>query len=214
MEKETLIIIADDHAIFRQGLRMIINRMNNLRVIGEAQNGKELLQLLNKQLPDIVLMDIRMPILNGIETTIKAIKKYPKLKIAALTSSGEEENLQAMTQAGAIGFLLKNIERDDLEKALQLFAQDQNYYSPELLPYFTNRYFGTLQEKSDLHITRREKEVLEHLAQGLDNNEIADKLFISTRTVEGYKTSLISKTGSKNIVDLLIYAIKNDLVKI
>ena len=214
MEKETLIIIADDHAIFRQGLSMIINRMNNLKVIGEAQNGNELLQLLNKQLPDIVLMDIRMPILNGIETTIKAIKKYPKLKIAALTSSGDEENLQAMIQAGAIGFLLKNIERDDLEKALNCFSTNQNYYSSELLPYFTNKYFGTVVEESNVHITRREKEILEQIALGFSNHEIADKLNISQRTVEGHKTNLIQKTGSSNIINLLIFAIKNKLVQI
>ncbi len=214
MIKETLIIIADDHAIFRQGLKIVINRMNNFKVVGEAQNGIELLQLLNNQVPDLVLMDIRMPIMNGIETTIKALKKHPKLKIAALSSSDEEENLQAMINAGAIGFLLKNIERDDLEKALQLFAQNQNYYSPELLPYFTNKFFGEIVEESEIHITKREKEVLEQIALGINNNDIANNLCISPRTVEGYKTTLIAKTGSKNIVDLLIFAIKNNLVRI
>ncbi len=214
MIKETLIIIADDHAIFRQGLKIVINRMNNFKVVGEAQNGIELLQLLNNQVPDLVLMDIRMPIMNGIETTIKALKKHPKLKIAALSSSDEEENLQAMINAGAIGFLLKNIERDDLEKALQLFAQNQNYYSPELLPYFTNKFFGEIVEESEIHITKREKEVLKQIALGINNNDIANNLCISPRTVEGYKTTLIAKTGSKNIVDLLIFAIKNNLVRI
>ena len=214
MKKETTIIIVDDYAIFRQGLAMVINRLGDYKVIGEAENGQELLNLLNNKVPDIVLMDIRMPIMNGFETTSKAIEQYPKLKIAALTSSGEEDDLQAMINAGAIGFLLKSIGREELEIALKSFVENKNYYSSELLPYFTNKYFGKNVEESDIHITRREKEVLEQIALGLNNFEIAEILNISQRTVEGHKANLIQKTGSTNVVKLLLFAIKNKLVQI
>ncbi len=214
MKSKISIVLVDDHAIFRQGLAMVINRMEGFTVTGEAGNGKEFLHLLNRIIPDIVLMDIRMPVMDGIEATKKALEKYPKLKIAALSSNDDEESLQTMIKAGAAGFLIKSIERDALETALITLANNQNYYSPELLPYFTNRYLGTVAEESDIHITHREKEVLEQIALGLNTNEIAKKLCISPRTVEGHKANLIEKTGSKNIVNLLIFAIKNRLVDI
>ena len=140
MIEKNSIIIVDDHAIFRQGLTMVINRMDKFKVIGQAENGNVFLGLLEKTIPDIVLMDIRMPGLTGIETTKKAIEKYPGLKIAALTMSGEERDLQAMINAGALGFLLKSIERNDLEVALNHYSKGNNYYSSELLPFFTNKY--------------------------------------------------------------------------
>jgi DNA-binding NarL/FixJ family response regulator len=213
-EQKNKVVIVDDHAIFRQGLVMVINRMNNFKVIGESENGKEFLELLKKTIPDIILMDIRMPVMTGIEATQKAIEKYPGLTIAALSMSGEEKDLQAMINAGALGFLLKSIEKEELEMALNHYAKDKNYYSPELLPYFTNKFLGNNNEESNIKITLREKEVLELIALGLSNTEIAEKLFISQRTVDGHKANLISKTGSKNIVNLLIFAIKNKLVQI
>ncbi|MCD4746268.1 MAG: response regulator transcription factor [Bacteroidales bacterium] len=208
------VVIVDDHAIFRQGLAMVINRMNNFEVIGESENGKDLLELLKKTIPDIILMDIRMPVMSGIKATQQAIEKYPDLTIAALSMSGEEKDLQAMINAGALGFLLKSIEKEELEIALNHYVKGKNYYSSELLPYFTNKYLGNNDEESNIRITRREKEVLELIALGLSNTEIAEKLFISQRTVDGHKANLISKTGSKNIVNLLIFAIKNKLVQI
>ncbi|RLD58000.1 MAG: DNA-binding response regulator [Bacteroidetes bacterium] len=214
MTEKTSIILVDDHTIFRQGLAMVINRLEGFKVIAQAENGKEFLNLLNDFTPGIVLMDIRMQEMNGIEATKKAIAQYPDLKIAALTMSGEEKDLQAMINAGALGFLLKSIERDELEIALNHYVKGKNYYSSELMPFFTNKYFGNHENDPDINLTRREKEVLEQIALGLSNTEIAEKLFISQRTVDGHKANLISKTGSKNIVNLLIFAIKNKLVEI
>ena len=118
--KEKSIIIVDDHTLFRQGLATIINRMQGFSVIAEAGDGKEFLELLNLHHPDLVLMDIRMPVMNGMEAVKNALQRYPDLRIAALSSSDDEDNLQAMLQAGAVVFLTKNIDRDNLENALHL----------------------------------------------------------------------------------------------
>lgn len=208
------IIIVEDHAIFRKGLAMVISRMENFKVVAQAESGSEFLDILENTTADIVLMDIRMPGMSGIETTKKAIAKYPKLKIAALTMSGEEKDMQAMINAGALGFLLKSIESHELEIALTNYTKGKNYYSSELLHFFTKKYFNNTDENNGINLTHREKEVLEQIALGLSNTEIAEKLFISKRTVDGHKANLIAKTGSKNIVDLLIFAIKNKLVQI
>jgi DNA-binding NarL/FixJ family response regulator len=128
---------------------------------------------------------------------------------------GEEEYLQKMINAGAVGFLLKNSSIEEIERAIELVKAGKNCYSNELLGYFTNKYISKKpDDTSTVKLTRRELEVLGLVAQGLSNQEIADKLFISKRTVDGHKANLIQKTGSKNIVDLLIYSIRNGIIKI
>jgi len=209
------VIVVDDHELFRQGVVMVINKMDNSKVVGEASDGKAFLRLLNSIKPDIVFMDIRMPEMNGVDATTEAIARYPELKIIALSMFGEEEYLQKMINAGAVGFLLKNSSIDEIERAISTVMEGKNCYSNELLGYFTNKYISKKpDDTSNIKLTRRELEVLALVAQGMSNQDIADKLFISKRTVDGHKANLIQKTGSKNIVDLLIYAIKNEIVKI
>ena len=215
MYKTIKVIVVDDHELFRQGVVMVINRMESTKVIGEASNGKEFLRLLNSDVPDVVFMDIKMPELNGVDATIEAIKRYPNLKIIALSMFGEEEYLQKMINAGAVGFLLKNSSIQEIENAIKQVMDGKNCYSNELLGYFTNKYISKKNnDDSDFKLTRRELEVLELVAKGLSNQEIADKLFISKRTVDGHKANLIQKTGSKNIVDLLIYSLKSGIIEI
>jgi DNA-binding NarL/FixJ family response regulator len=215
MNEQIKVIVVDDHELFRQGVVMVINKMDNSKVVGEASDGKAFLRLLNSIKPDIVFMDIRMPEMNGVDATIEAIARYPELKIIALSMFGEEEYLQKMINAGAVGFLLKNSSIDEIERAINTVMEGKNCYSNELLGYFTNKYISKKpDDTSKIKLTRRELEVLALVAQGMSNQDIADKLFISKRTVDGHKANLIQKTGSKNIVDLLIYAIKNEIVKI
>ena len=209
------VIIVDDHEIFRNGLQTILKRIENIKLIASASNGSEFLELLKKEVPDIVLMDIKMPIIDGVDATRRALAFYPEIKIVALSMFGDEEYLQQMIQAGAKGFLLKNITRKELSHAIHVVFSGGNYYSEELLSYFTKKYIQEIPpEQDDLQITKREVEVLQLVAEGLSNQEIADQLFISKRTVDGHKNNLIVKTGSKNMVDLLVYSIKNGLVKI
>ena len=213
MTKCIEVIIVDDHEIFRKGLVMVINKLKNTKVVAEAKNGEEFLQLIEKINPDIVFMDIEMPVMNGIEATKAALTKYPQMKIVALSMFGEEEYLQLMVDAGVRGFLLKNISKDDLYRAIQLISDGKNYYSEELLSFFTRKYIqpAKQQEQADANLTKRELEVLQLIAEGLTDAEIGEKLFISQRTVNGHRASLISKTGSRNTVNLLTYAIRNGL---
>jgi DNA-binding NarL/FixJ family response regulator len=214
MEQKLNIIIVDDHEFFRSGLKMVINRLKYARVIGEAANGKEFLNLLGEKEPDIVLIDIQMPVMNGIEATRLAMEEYPDLKIVALTMFDDEEYVQSMIDAGARGFLLKNITREVLDQALQAIQSGNNYYSPELWGFFTRKVVSEPRSDEDVQLTRREKEILQLICDGLSNKEIADRLFISERTVIGHKSNLLSKTNTKSSVGLLSYAIKNRLVEI
>ena len=213
METKIKVFVVDDHELFRNGVIMVLNRIENTVVVGEAADGEEFLAKLNSIKPDIVFMDIKMPKMNGIDATIEALRRYPELKVIALTMFGEEEYLQKMINAGGYGFLLKNSSIDEIERAVNLVSQGKNCYSDELLSYFTEKYIKKASlEEEDVRLTRRELEVLDLVAKGFSNQEIADKLFISRRTVDGHKANLIQKTGSKNIVDLLVYATKKGLV--
>lgn len=214
MEANLRVMIVDDHEIFRKGLAMVINKSKNAKVVAEAGNGQEFLDIIEKEKIDLVFMDIEMPVMNGIEATRTALQKYPEMKIVALSMFGEEEYLQQMVDAGVKGFLLKNIGKDDLYRAMQLISEGKNYFSEELLQFFTRKYIQPPKhETSDVNLTKRELEILQLIAEGYTDSEIADKLFISQRTVNGHRASLIAKTGSRNTVNLLTYAIKNGLVQ-
>ena len=214
MEDKISVMIVDDHVIFRSGLKTIINKTKNAKVIAEASDGKEFLEVLETIAPDVVLMDIEMPIMNGIEATKIAIERHPDLKIIALTMFNNEEYLESMLDVGAKGFLLKNINKDDLERAMQTVIKGNNYYSEELWNYFTKKvvHEDKPQILNDLALTKREVEILQLLFEGCSNKEIADKLFISERTVIGHKSNLLSKTNCKSTVQLLAYVIKNKLI--
>jgi len=216
MSKEKFkIIIVDDHEIFRNGLKMVLGKLKYLDLIAEASNGRDFLDIIDKTLPDIVLMDLEMPIMNGVEATQKALAKYPQMKIIALTMFNEDEYVQNMIDAGVRGFLIKNINKETLDKAIQTVLNGGNYYSEELFIFFT-KHVGKEKKKEelDLNLTRREKEILQLICEGLSNKEIADILFVSERTVVGHKTNLLAKTDCKNSMSLMSFAIKNNLVVI
>jgi DNA-binding NarL/FixJ family response regulator len=208
-------MVVDDHEIFRKGLIMIINKLKYARVVDEAADGAEFLEKISKTPADLVFMDIEMPVMNGIEATRKAMEKFPGLKIVALSMSGSDEHLQHMIDAGVCGFLLKNINREGLDRAMRCVMEGKNYYSEELMAIFARSYAG-LDKKQDKEndLTKRELEVLQLIAEGLTDQEIADKLFLSMRTVNWHRANLIAKTGSKNTVNLITYAIRNKLVNI
>ncbi|OFZ03051.1 MAG: hypothetical protein A2491_01630, partial [Bacteroidetes bacterium RIFOXYC12_FULL_35_7] len=176
MDEQIKIMIVDDHEIFRSGLKMVINKLKFAKVVSEASNGKECLSILSENnLPDIVLMDIQMPEMNGIEATRAALEMYPNLKIVALTMFNEDEYVESMIDAGVKGFILKNITKEIFEKALLAINKGNNYYSEELWSFFTKRL--THEDKpslgEDLKLTRREVEILNLLLEGLSNKEIA-----------------------------------------
>lgn len=214
--KKPTIIIVDDHLIFRQGLKSIISQENFANVIGEASNGLEFLELLSSRKPDLVLMDIDMPHMNGLEATEKAMKLMPDLRIIAFTMFGDEEYYYKMIDRGVKGFILKTSGIGELENAIRDVMLGESYFSNELLrkiiTHFSNK--NNVVDSIVNSLTERELEILQQICQGLSNDEIADKLFISPKTVKSHKSNLLEKTNSKNIQGLILFAIKNKIVDV
>jgi len=209
------VIIVDDHEIFRTGLVRTISKMKDVKVVGEASNGAEFLEMIQKTNADIVLMDIQMPVMGGIEATKAAIELKPDLKIAALTMFSDDEYIQHMLDIGAKGFLIKNINADELSKAIHLISDNKNFFSDEIWSFFSNRLMN--KKKSDdmkIKFTRRQLEILQLICEGYDNEDIAKKLYISERTVIGHKSNLLQKTDCRSTASLIAYSIKNKLVSI
>lgn len=213
------IVIVDDHKIFRDGLKFVINQMDDLEVIGEASNGNEFLSIIEKKGADLVIMDISMPQLNGIEATKSAVALYPGIKILVLSMFCDEEYYFQMVQAGVMGFVLKESGKDELEDAIRAVLSGETYFSQNLLRDIIVNFHSPgkqakEQKEQDYNFTKRESEILKLICEGYSNNQIADKLFISIRTVEGHKSNLISKTGVKNTISLVMYALKKNLINL
>ena len=213
--KKPNLIIVDDHLIFRQGLKSIITMEEIAEVIGEASNGIELLELLKDLKPDLVLMDIDMPQMNGLEASEKALELMPDLKIIAITMFGDEEYYYKMIDRGVNGFILKTSGINELETAIQKVMSGESYFSNELLRKIITNFGRTNKEKvSHDNLTEREIEVLQQICLGLTTEEIAEKLYISPKTVKSHKSNLLEKSSCKNTPSLILYAIKNKIVEI
>jgi len=206
------VAIADDHEIFRKGLRIILNEIDELKVIGEAQNGHELFEILKHQEVDVVLMDIRMPVMDGIEATKKLVEKYPQIKVIALTMFEEISYFNQMVEAGANGFLLKKTNKDELYRAILQVMQDETYFSEEFISN-VNKTQKPKSRISGIELTEREQEVLDLICKGMSNSEISKFLGLSARTVDGHRAHLLEKTGAKNSPHLVMFAIKNGLIQ-
>lgn len=206
------IIIVDDHIIFRKGLYTILNQIDFVKVVGEASNGNELLGLLKNQPADVILMDIKMPGMDGIEATQRVVESYPEVKVIALTMFEEISYFNKMIEAGASGFLLKKTTSEELENAIRKVLMDESYFSEEFMSS-VNIQLKPKQKDPSIVLTDREKEVLELICKGNSNVEIARLLGVSNRTVDGFRAKLFEKTGAKNAPNLVMFAIKNGLVK-
>lgn len=204
------IIIADDHVIFRKGLRTVLNEIPFVKVIAEASNGNELLRIMKTKATDIILMDIRMPGMDGVEATKKVLEKYPNTSVICLTMHEEISYFNKVINVGAKGFLLKKTNKEQLENAIKTVYNGGNYYDEE----FVIAPVQTIQHtKTNIKLSDREKEVLEYICKGYSNAEIAKALNLSQRTIDGHKAHLFDKTGAKNSPNLVMYAVKNGLVK-
>jgi DNA-binding NarL/FixJ family response regulator len=206
------IILADDHNLFRNGLKLLLSGYDNIKVVAEASDGQELLSVLDNIQADVVLIDIEMPVMNGIEASRMALEKFPELKIISLSMYGEEEYYYRMIDAGVKGFILKNSDITEVIKAIHTVMQGGTYFSSEVLYNVVKNIKTAGKTPGNVtSISGREKEVLEQICKGLSNQEIADTLFISKRTVEKHRASLLSKTNTKNTAQLVMYAIENKL---
>lgn len=213
MEK-TRIIIADDHQLFRNGLKILLNAFPEFEVTGEASNGEEFLKMLKTTPADVALMDINMPEMDGIEATRKGLKISPDMDIIALSMYGEEEYYYKMVDAGAKGFLLKDSDISDVKEAILTVRKGGNYFSQELLYHVIQKIKHRENESKSANLSKREKEILFKICEGLSNQEIADNLFISKRTVDKHRANLLGKTNSKNTASLILFAIRNKLIEI
>lgn len=208
------IAIVDDHEFFRGGLKLALKKIKEVELVFEAQNGKELLELLKKNQVDLIFLDIRMPVMDGYSTALEVKKLFSHIKILILTMFDNDEYIQNFLEAGVDGFILKNINKDELQLALERVFNDQQYFSNELMPFFTRQVIQkTKGIKEQEQITNRELEILQLIFDGFSNKEIAEKLFISIRTVTNHRANLNFKTGSKNTASLISYALKHNLVK-
>lgn len=214
------IIIVDDHSLFREGIKLLIENEGFGEVIAEAENGQVFLELLTTHTPDLVIMDIEMPVMGGLEATKKALKIKPDLKILVLTMLSEKANYFDMISAGAMGFVLKTSGKQEFEKAIDAITNGETYFSNELLRQIIvdmntpNGPEVSTSEPGTENLTPREKEILHHFCEGLTVSEIATKLFLSTKTIEAHRSALLKKTNCKNTINLVLFAIKNQLVKI
>jgi DNA-binding NarL/FixJ family response regulator len=209
------VVVVDDHTLFRNGLKLLLNSFEDMNLVAEAANGFDFIKLLEQIIPDVVLMDIDMPVMDGIEATRKALELYPDLKIISLSMFGEEEYYYKMIEAGVKGFLLKNSEINDVRNAILAVGEGGNFFSQELLYNVVKNIRTTsIIEHKTAVLSGREKEILAQICKGLSNQEVADLLHISKRTVDKHRANLLEKTDSKNTANLVMYAIKNKLIEI
>jgi DNA-binding NarL/FixJ family response regulator len=209
-EPKHKITIVDDHNLFRNGLKFIMEDMDDVEVIAEASNGQEFLEILDVIDTDLVLMDISMPVMNGVEATRTALEKKPDLNILVLTMFGEDAYYNTMIELGVKGFLLKDAENQELKDGIRTILKGGTYFSQELLLNLIKHR----SENDSVILTRREQEVLALICKGYSNSQISEELHISQRTVERHRSNLLLKTESNNSISLVVYAIKNNLVSI
>ncbi|MCD7969236.1 MAG: response regulator transcription factor [Alistipes sp.] len=211
------VILVDDHSLFRRGLKGLLTASGTCTIVAEAADGQQFLDLLDHTPADVVLLDIDMPRLNGIQAAEQALARIPDLKIITLSMHGEDQYYFRMVGLGVKGFLLKNSEIDEVLSAINTVSRGGSYFSQELLQNLvgslkTSRIPET--EKDTDTLSEREREILLLICQGLSNHEIADKLFISKRTVDKHRANILDKTNCRNTANLVVYAIKNSLVEI
>ncbi|MBL7924914.1 MAG: response regulator transcription factor [Bacteroidia bacterium] len=206
------ILIADDHPMFRQGLKNALQECTFEKEVHEVSDGIETLDFFKGQFADVVLMDINMPRLNGIECSVQLRTSHPEVKIIALSSFEDKWHIEQMMEAGAKGYLLKNVTRPELELAILSVYQGKMFFSPELVGKMLHRSAEFMQKEArlgfeDLH--EREKNIIKLIYEEYNSAEIAAKLHLSEHTINSYRKSLLAKTGSKNVVGLIKFAFKN-----
>jgi len=212
------VVVAEDHTIVRKGIVSLIDGQAEIQVVGEAGDGWEAIQQVEKLLPDIVLMDITMPYLNGLEATRQIKKTYPQVKILALTMYTNDEYVSQILQAGASGYVVKQAAPAELISAIQAVQRGDSFLSPSVSRAVIDEYLKhsnpSAQSGEFQSLTDREREVLQLLAEGFSNRQIAEKLQVSIKTVGVHRTNLMDKLGIHNVTDLVKYAIRKGIIRL
>lgn len=208
----------DDHNLFREGIKSLLDKMNGVSLILEAGNGEDLFKGLEHQVPDVLLLDLELGDMDGIEITKRLKVEYPKLKVIILTMHKEERMISYLMEIGAAAYLLKDTGMNELETAINMVFTEGFYLSElvstNLLKVLQNKRTGTPELNNPYYITERELDVLKLISQEFTTSEIAEKLFLSDRTIEGYRKNLISKLGVKNSAGLIMKAIQENIIQL
>ena len=220
MIKKIKILFADDHAIVREGLRLLFKSDSQFLIVGEAADGTEALELIAKHKPDVAVLDISMPKLNGIEAT-KIIKdKYPGTKILILTIHENEEYIQQMILAGADGYVVKNAEKKEIFEGVRAVAHNETFFSPSVSKVLLEGLIKRTRKKEEVEtdnynkLTKREIEILCLIAEGLTSKKISEKLFLSISTVNSHRMNMMKKLNIHDTASLVKYAIQKNLIEI
>lgn len=212
------IIIADDHEIFRDGFRSMVKKFPELKIIGEAENGKDLVKLALQLNPDVILTDIKMPGMDGVEATRELVAAKPGISIIALSMFDEDNLIIDMLEAGAKGYLLKNANKEEIMEAIRAVSKDKNYYckntSEKLLQLIAKSKFNPYKKITKPQFSEKEITVIGLVCDQYSNKEIAEKLNLSIRTIEGYRERIEEKMDVHNTAGIVVYAIKNGIYKI
>ena len=212
----TRILLADDHGIVRKGLRFIIERQPGMELVGEAGDGREAVRLTSELNPRVVIMDIAMPLLNGIEATAQIVSRDPAVGVIILSMHSDEDYLLSALNAGAKGYLLKDSAEVDLVRAIQAVSRGTPFFSPEITKTMLEDYMRFLQQRNlgDSYelLTEREKEVLQLLAEGKSNKEAASVLNVGVSTVDTHRMHLMQKLGLHNTAEIVLYAVRKKII--
>lgn len=209
------IILADDHEIFRDGFAVMMKKIPEINLVGEAANGEELIKLSRLLKPEVVVTDIKMPKMDGIEATKQLKKEFPSIGIIALSMFDEENLIVEMLEAGAKGYLLKNAHKDEIIAAVKSVYKDEPYYcrdtTHKLAQMIAKSNFHPYKKRPVIEFTEKEVGIIKLICEELSNKEIGERMALSKRTVEGYREKILEKIDAKNSVGIVVYAIKNKI---
>lgn len=207
------VVIADDHCLFRNGLRNLLSQIRNIEVIGEAMNGQELVRRSVELSPDIILTDINMPLMDGIMATREIARRRPGTGIIVLSAYNKEEPILRMLEAGALGYVLKSADNEEISEAISTVSEHKPYFCKEVTEKLTEIVSRNYQlpPDADLHFTDREKEIMRLICREFTSKEIAYSLSLSKRTVEGHRTRIMDKVGAKSIAGIITYAFRSGI---
>lgn len=214
--KKLRIVLADDHVIMRTGLRALLERQPSLEVVGESENGRETIDLVANVKPDVVVMDVGMPVLNGIEATKVIASQHPAVAVIILSMHSDESYVMRALQAGARAYLLKDSAPADLLGAIQAVSQNKSFFSPKVSRILAEDYVRILKQKGGVDsydlLTTREREILQLLVEGKANKEVAVALNISPYTVETHRKHILEKLNLHNPAELILYAVRKGII--
>lgn len=211
------IIIADDHEIFRDGFKVMCSKEKSINIVGEAENGEDLLEKVRKLQPDVVITDIKMPKMDGIAVTKALSKEFPHIGVIALSMFDEQDLIVEMLEAGAKGYLIKNAQKQEIFDAIRTVHNNEPYYcnqtSTKLAGMIAASRFDTRKKPEALDFSEKELQIIKLICEEHSSREIADKLFLGVRTVEGYREKIQQKMKARNMAGVVVYAIRNGIYK-